>query len=75
MWTVRPCIAAPGCSAGNSAIALGASAISSGEVDLAICGGADELSHEVFAMFTSLRGLAPDVIRPFDANRTGTMPS
>jgi 3-oxoacyl-(acyl-carrier-protein) synthase len=68
-------LAAPGCSAGNSAIALGASAISAGEVDLAICGGADELSHEVFAMFTSLRGLAPDVIRPFDANRAGTMPS
>jgi 3-oxoacyl-(acyl-carrier-protein) synthase len=68
-------LAAPGCSAGNSAIALGASAIASGEVDVAICGGADELSHEVFAMFASLRGLATDVIRPFDADRTGTMPS
>jgi 3-oxoacyl-(acyl-carrier-protein) synthase len=68
-------LAAPGCSAGNSAIALGASAIAAGEVDIALCGGADELSHEVFAMFTSLRGLSADVIRPFDAHRTGTMPS
>jgi 3-oxoacyl-[acyl-carrier-protein] synthase II len=68
-------LSAPGCSAGNSAIALGASAIAAGEVDLAVCGGADELSHEVFAMFTSLRGLSPDLVRPFDAARRGTLPS
>jgi 3-oxoacyl-(acyl-carrier-protein) synthase len=68
-------ITAPGCAAGNSAIALGASAIAAGEVDLAVCGGADELSHEVFAMFTSLRGLSPDLVRPFDAARQGTLPS
>lgn len=68
-------LAAPGCSAGNSAIALGASAVAAGEVDVAICGGVDELSHEVFAMFSSMRGLAPDVVRPFDADRSGTMPS
>jgi len=68
-------LAAPGCSAGNSAIALGTSAIAAGEVEVAICGGTDELSHEVFAMFASMRGLAPDVVRPFDADRSGTMPS
>jgi 3-oxoacyl-[acyl-carrier-protein] synthase II len=66
-------LAAPGCSAGNTAIALGAAAIAAGEVDLAVCGGAEELSHEVFAMFTSLRSLAADTVRPFDADRCGTM--
>jgi 3-oxoacyl-(acyl-carrier-protein) synthase len=64
---------APGCSAGNTALALGAAAIAAGEVDLAVCGGTEELSHEVFALFTSLRSLAPDVARPFDADRCGTM--
>jgi 3-oxoacyl-[acyl-carrier-protein] synthase II len=65
---------APGCSAGNAAIAAGRAAVASGEVDVALCGGADELSLEVFAFFTSLRALAPDVVRPFDAGRRGTMP-
>jgi 3-oxoacyl-(acyl-carrier-protein) synthase len=68
-------LAAPGCSAGNAAIALGASALLAGEVDVAVCAGVDELSLEVFAMFTAMRGLAPDVVRPFDAERRGTMPS
>lgn len=66
-------LAGTGCCAGNTAIALGAAAIAAGEVDLAICGGADELSHEVYAMFTALRGLAPDVLRPFDTDRRGTL--
>jgi 3-oxoacyl-(acyl-carrier-protein) synthase len=65
---------APGCSAGNEAIAAGAAAVASGEVDVAVCGGADELSLAVFAFFTSMRALAADTIRPFDAGRRGTMP-
>jgi 3-oxoacyl-[acyl-carrier-protein] synthase II len=65
---------APGCSAGNAAIAAGCAAVASGEVDVAICGGVDELSLEVFAFFTAMRALAPDTIRPFDAGRRGTMP-
>ncbi|GAA4713159.1 beta-ketoacyl-[acyl-carrier-protein] synthase family protein [Phytohabitans rumicis] len=67
-------VLSPGCSAGNEAIAAGRAAVVSGEVDVAICGGADELSLEVFAFFTSLRALATDVIRPFDVGRRGTMP-
>jgi 3-oxoacyl-(acyl-carrier-protein) synthase len=67
-------VVAPGCSAGNHAIALGAAAVRAGEVDIAICGGTDELSREVYEIFTSLRALAPDVVRPFDAGRTGMMP-
>ncbi|GAB3813344.1 beta-ketoacyl-[acyl-carrier-protein] synthase family protein [Micromonospora zhanjiangensis] len=65
----------PGCSSGNAAIAAGFRAVRAGEVDVAVCAGVDELSLEVFAMFTSLRALAPDVVRPFDADRRGTMPA
>ncbi|MFJ2738084.1 beta-ketoacyl synthase N-terminal-like domain-containing protein [Streptomyces sp. NPDC087440] len=66
---------ASGCSVGGDAVALGADAIAEGEVDVAICGGAEELSQEVFAMFTTLRALAPDVPRPFDADRLGMQPA
>lgn len=66
---------ASGCSVGGDAVACGAEAIADGEVDVAICGGAEELSQEVFAMFTTLRALAPDVARPFDADRLGMQPS
>jgi 3-oxoacyl-[acyl-carrier-protein] synthase II len=65
---------APGCAAGNSAIAAGCGAIAAGEVDVAVCAGVSELSLEIFAMFTSMRALAADTVRPFDANRRGTMP-
>ncbi|MFC6016709.1 beta-ketoacyl synthase N-terminal-like domain-containing protein [Plantactinospora solaniradicis] len=65
---------APGCAAGNSAIAAGCRAIAAGEVDVAVCGGVSELSLEILAMFTSLRALAVDTVRPFDVNRRGTIP-
>ena len=65
---------APGCAAGNSAITAGCRAIVAGEVDVALCGGVSELSLEIFAMFTSMRALAVDTVRPFDAYRRGTMP-
>ncbi|MEN3608523.1 beta-ketoacyl synthase N-terminal-like domain-containing protein [Plantactinospora sp. ZYX-F-223] len=65
---------APGCAAGNSAIAAGARAVATGEVDVAVCGGVSELSLEILAMFTSLRALAVDTVRPFDVNRRGTIP-
>ncbi|MEW2082477.1 beta-ketoacyl synthase N-terminal-like domain-containing protein [Streptomyces sp. NPDC005283] len=66
---------ASGCSVGGDAISRGAAAIAAGEVEVAVCGGVEELSQEVLAMFTSLRALAPDVARPFDADRRGMLPS
>ncbi|MEO3743474.1 beta-ketoacyl synthase N-terminal-like domain-containing protein [Plantactinospora sp. B5E13] len=65
---------APGCAAGNSAIAAGCRAIAAGEVDVAVCAGVSELSLEILAMFTSLRALEPETVRPFDVNRRGTIP-
>ncbi|SDW54306.1 3-oxoacyl-[acyl-carrier-protein] synthase II [Amycolatopsis xylanica] len=64
-----------GCSAGNDALASAAGAIRSGAADAMLAGGADELSETVFAMFTSLRALASDAVRPFDRNRAGLMPA
>ncbi|MFB9235957.1 beta-ketoacyl-[acyl-carrier-protein] synthase family protein [Plantactinospora siamensis] len=66
---------ASGCSVGNGAIAAGHRAVLAGEVDVAVCAGVEELSLEIFAMFTALRALAPDLVRPFDADRRGTMPA
>jgi 3-oxoacyl-(acyl-carrier-protein) synthase len=62
-----------GCAAGNDALGYGYERIRSGRVDAAVVGGADELSEVVFALFTALRALAPDVVRPFDAGRGGLM--
>lgn len=67
-------LTAPGCAAGNSAIEQGARALAAGEVDRAICAGAEQLSVEVLSLFTSLRALTADVVRPFDLHRTGMAP-
>lgn len=62
-----------GCAAGNDALGEAYELICSGRADAVIAGGADELSEVVFALFTSLRALAPDHARPFDAKRQGLM--
>lgn len=67
-------LTAPGCAAGNSAIELGARALAAGEVDRAICAGVEQLSVEVLSLFTSLRALTGDVVRPFDLHRAGMAP-
>jgi len=64
-----------GCAAGNDAIGQAYELIRSGQADVVVAGGADDLSEVVFALFTSLRALAPDYVRPFDAERQGLMVS
>lgn len=64
-----------GCAAGNTALALAADYIRSGQADAMVAGGSDELSEAVFQLFTTLRALAPDQVRPFDRNRRGMLPS
>ncbi|MCZ7416009.1 MULTISPECIES: beta-ketoacyl-[acyl-carrier-protein] synthase family protein [unclassified Streptomyces] len=68
-------VVAAGCAAGNTAIAMAADHIRSGEADAMVAGGVDELSETVFQLFTTLRALAPDQVRPFDRNRRGMLPS
>jgi 3-oxoacyl-(acyl-carrier-protein) synthase len=61
------------CAAGNSAISWAADAIRSGRADIMIAGGADQLSYGMLGLFSRLRALSKDVVRPFDRNRTGLL--
>lgn len=71
-----PCHVIPtACAAGNYAIGWGMDMIRDGLVDAAIVGGADALSRGCFAVFHRLGGMAHDVCRPFDLDRTGMLVS
>lgn len=68
-------VVAAGCAAGNTAIATAADCIRSGQAEVMVTGGVDELSEAVFRLFATLRALAPDEVRPFDRDRRGMLPS
>lgn len=61
------------CAAGNYAIGCASDAIRTGEVDYAICGGADAMCRKTFAGFYRLGTIAPEVCQPFDADRQGIL--
>ena len=61
------------CAAGTYAIGYGLDAIRSGDVDYALCGGADAICRRTFATFYRMGALARDVCRPFDQDRTGVV--
>lgn len=64
---------ATACSAGNYAIGNGFDAISCGDADIALVGGADALCRKTFTGFYRLGTVAPDGCRPFDRNRSGIL--
>ncbi len=57
----------------SATLALGAAldALRSGEIELALVGGADSLCRLTFAGFNSLRAVDPGACRPFRAERAG----
>jgi 3-oxoacyl-[acyl-carrier-protein] synthase II len=59
------------CTSANVALAAALDALRSGEVDVAIAGGADELCEITYAGFNSLRAVDPQPSRPFRATRAG----
>ncbi|MGF1662361.1 MAG: beta-ketoacyl-[acyl-carrier-protein] synthase family protein [Kineosporiaceae bacterium] len=61
------------CAAGNYAIGYGFDAIRTGDADLALAGGADALCRKTFTGFFRLGTIAPDLCRPFDADRQGIL--
>ncbi|MCX5385396.1 beta-ketoacyl synthase [Streptomyces sp. NBC_00083] len=61
------------CAAGNYAIGSGFDAIRDGEVDVALCGGADAVCRKTFAGFYRLGTIAPEVCQPFDKDRKGIL--
>lgn len=61
------------CAAGNYAIARGLDWIRLGRADVVIAGGADPFSQVAFTGFHKLNTMAPDLPRPFSAQRRGMM--
>jgi 3-oxoacyl-[acyl-carrier-protein] synthase II len=61
------------CSAGNYAIGYGLDALRTGEVDFALCGGADALCRKTFTGFYRLGTIAPERCQPFDVDRKGIL--
>src|SRR6185312_11255195 len=70
---VEACTIATACSAGNYSIGYGFDMVRTGEVDFALCGGADAICRKTFTGFYRLGTIAPDVCRPFDADRKGIL--
>ncbi|MGH8880034.1 MAG: beta-ketoacyl synthase N-terminal-like domain-containing protein, partial [Stackebrandtia sp.] len=61
------------CAAGNYAIGYAADVVASGEVDIALCGGADAVCRKTFAGFYRLGTIAPQLCQPFDRDRKGIL--
>jgi 3-oxoacyl-[acyl-carrier-protein] synthase II len=61
------------CAAGNYAIGYGADAVRAGEVEVALCGGADAVCRKTFAGFYRLGTIAPERCQPFDRDRRGIL--
>jgi 3-oxoacyl-[acyl-carrier-protein] synthase II len=59
------------CTSANVAIAAALDALRSGEIDVAIAGGADELCELTYAGFNCLRAVDPQPTRPFRSSRAG----
>ncbi len=64
---------ATACSAGNYTIGYAYDLISSGEVDVAVAGGADSVARFTHAGFHRLGALAAEQCRPFDRDRDGIL--
>ncbi|MCX2732043.1 beta-ketoacyl-[acyl-carrier-protein] synthase family protein [Saccharopolyspora sp. NFXS83] len=61
------------CAAGNYAIGYGFDAIREGDVEVALCGGADAVCRKTFTGFYRLGTIAPEVCQPFDLDRKGIL--
>jgi 3-oxoacyl-[acyl-carrier-protein] synthase II len=61
------------CASGTAAIGLAFDMIRNGRAEYAIAAGFDELSLYVYAGLSALRAITPEVLRPFDLRRKGTL--
>jgi 3-oxoacyl-(acyl-carrier-protein) synthase len=61
------------CASGNHAIAAGVDLIQSGEVEVAIVGGACKTFQSAMVGFHQFQGISQDTCRPFSGNRSGVM--
>jgi len=61
------------CASGVAAIGYAVDLIRDGRAERVIAGGEDELSRMSYSGLSALRAITPDIVRPFDKNRNGTM--
>ncbi|OLF04940.1 3-oxoacyl-ACP synthase [Actinophytocola xinjiangensis] len=71
--TVDVSTVATACAAGNYAIGDGYDAVATGDVDVALCGGADAMCRMTFTGFYRLGAVDPVHCRPFDTDRKGIL--
>jgi len=70
--TSGPCLVVTNaCASGTDAIGIARQWLRTGLCDLAICGGADELSRQAFLGFSSLLLYDDHACRPYDKSRQG----
>lgn len=67
------CIVPTACASGNYAIGLGCDLIRDNRADAMIVGGVDPIDSIVFAGFSRLFSVAPELCQPFDKNRKGLL--
>lgn len=61
------------CASGNYAIGFGCDLIRNGKADIMVVGGVDPIDSIVFAGFSRLFSVAPEICQPFDKNRKGIL--
>jgi len=61
------------CASGVAAIGYAVDLVREGRCERVIAGGYDELSRMSYSGLSALRAITPDIIRPFDKNRNGTI--
>ncbi|EPH44543.1 beta-ketoacyl-[acyl-carrier-protein] synthase family protein [Streptomyces aurantiacus] len=66
---------ATACAAGNYAIGSAFDALRVGDVDVALCGGADAVCRKTFTGFYRFGTIAPEMCQPFDRDRKGLLAS
>ncbi|CAM5510959.1 beta-ketoacyl-[acyl-carrier-protein] synthase family protein [Streptomyces fumanus] len=63
------------CAAGNYAIGSAFDALRAGDVEFALCGGADAVCRKTFTGFYRFGTIAPEKCQPFDRDRKGLLVS
>jgi len=61
------------CASSLSSLYYAFDVIRTGRADIILAGGFDELSLYCYSGLNALRAITPDIIRPFDKNRKGTL--
>ena len=74
-WGIRGPLAvlSLSCASGVAAMGMACDLIREGRVERVVAGGFDELSRLSYAGLSALRAMTPEIIRPFDKNRKGTL--